>query len=66
MLTQREIEVLKLVCLGYTNDEIAESLIISSHTAKAHVCSILRKVGVNNRTFLAYKAAKDGLVDFDS
>ncbi len=48
-LTTREQEVLDLMSKGYTNKEIAEKLIISSHTAKAHVSSIMHKIGAANR-----------------
>jgi DNA-binding CsgD family transcriptional regulator len=53
-LTPREKEVLKYMCLGYSNTEIAEKLIVSIHTAKAHVQHILEKYNVKNRTHLAY------------
>ncbi len=65
MLTKRELEVLELVCKGYTNIQISEKLFISTHTAKAHVSAVLRKLNVSNRTFLAYVAAKRNLIDID-
>ena len=43
-LTQREYEVLKLVVDGLSNNEIAQELTISEHTAKAHVCNIIQKL----------------------
>ena len=61
-LTQREYEVLKLVVDGLSNSEIAEALTISEHTAKAHVCSILQKMCVNDRVQAAVKAVKEGMV----
>ena len=61
-LTQREYEVLKLVVDGKSNNEIAEALTISSHTAKAHVCNIIQKLVVDDRTQAAVKALKEGLV----
>lgn len=61
-LTQREYEVLKLVVDGKSNNEIAEALTISSHTAKAHVCNIIQKLLVDDRTQAAVKALKEGLV----
>ena len=61
-LTQREYEVLKLVVDGQTNNEIAKSLTISEHTAKAHVCNIIQKLVVDDRTQAAVKALKEGLV----
>ncbi|MCP6618130.1 LuxR C-terminal-related transcriptional regulator, partial [Klebsiella pneumoniae] len=42
-LTEREQEVLKLIVSGKSNKEIAQSLSVSSHTAKAHVASIIQK-----------------------
>lgn len=61
-LTQREYEVLKLVVDGKSNMEIAKELTISEHTAKAHVCNIIQKLVVDDRTQAAVKALKDGLV----
>ena len=57
-LTEREKEVLNLVTKGLSNTEIAEKLIISPHTAKAHVCSILSKLSVTDRVQAAVKAVK--------
>ncbi|MBO6088116.1 response regulator transcription factor [bacterium] len=61
-LTQREYEVLKLVVEGLSNSEIAQELTISEHTAKAHVCNIIQKLVVDDRTQAAVKALKEGLV----
>ena len=61
-LTQREYEVLKLVVDGQSNNEIAKTLTISEHTAKAHVCNIIQKLVVDDRTQAAVKALKEGLV----
>ena len=61
-LTEREYEVLKLVVGGKSNNEIAEELKISEHTAKAHVCNIIQKLVVDDRTQAAVKAIKEGLV----
>jgi len=61
-LTEREFQVLKLVTLGKTNVEIARELIVSVHTAKAHVCSILQKMSVEDRVQAAVKAVRSGLV----
>jgi LuxR family maltose regulon positive regulatory protein len=49
-LSQRELEVLHLMALGRTNLEIAQQLIISPGTVKAHTASIYRKLDVANRT----------------
>lgn len=61
-LTEREYEVLKLVVMGKSNKEIAQELLISFHTAKAHVCSILQKMGVDDRVQAAVKAVKERLL----
>lgn len=61
-LTDRELEVLKLIVDGYSNAEISEKLFVSIHTAKAHVCNILQKLSVDDRTQAAIKALKDGIV----
>ena len=61
-LTQREYEVLKLVVDGKSNYDIAQILTISEHTAKAHVCNIIQKLVVDDRTQAAVKALKEGLV----
>ena len=60
--TQKELEILKYICKGYTNTRIAEELFISVHTVKAHVGSMLKKTGADNRTLLVYMAAKANLV----
>lgn len=61
-LTEREFEVLKHLVAGKSNTEIAKELIVSVHTAKAHVCSILQKMCVNDRVQAAVKAVREGLV----
>lgn len=61
-LTNREFSVLKLMTEGKTNPEIAKEMIISTHTVKAHVASILTKLDVNDRVQAAVKAIKSNLV----
>lgn len=61
-LTEREYEVLKLVVDGKSNNDIADVLKISEHTAKAHVCNIIQKLVVDDRTQAAVKALKEGIV----
>ncbi len=61
-LTKREYEVLKLVVDGKSNYEIAKILCISEHTAKAHVCNIIQKLVVDDRTQAAVKALKEGII----
>ncbi len=62
MLTDRESQVLTLLVEGKSNSEIADSLSVSVHTAKAHVCSILQKLSVHDRVQAAVKAVKENLV----
>ena len=57
-LTSREKEVLDLLVQGFSNTEIADRLIVSPCTAKAHVCSILEKLSVTDRVQAAVKATK--------
>ena len=61
-LTERELEVLRLLVQGKSNTEIAKDLIVSVHTAKAHVCSILQKLCVDDRVQAAVKAVKENIV----
>jgi NarL family two-component system response regulator LiaR len=61
-LSEREVEVLKLVARGHSNQMIAEQLIISPKTAKTHVSNILSKLGLASRTQAAVYALKAGLV----
>jgi LuxR family maltose regulon positive regulatory protein len=61
-LSQRELEVLRLVALGKTNQEIARQLVVSPGTVKAHTASIYRKLDVANRTEAAARARQLGLL----
>lgn len=61
-LTERELEVLKHLVQGKSNTEIAKELIVSVHTAKAHVCSILQKLCVDDRVQAAVKAIKENII----
>ncbi len=61
-LTPREIEVLKCVIEGMNNTEIAQKLIISRHTAKSHVCAILKKLNATNKIQAAVEACKEGFL----
>jgi NarL family two-component system response regulator LiaR len=62
-LTEREIEVIKLVAQGLSNQEIAERLFLSEWTIRARVSTILEKLQLSNRTQAALYAIKRGLVD---
>jgi HD-GYP domain-containing protein (c-di-GMP phosphodiesterase class II) len=64
-LTNREVEVLRLLSRGMSNKEIAAELTISPKTAGAHLEHIYSKLGVNNRALAGLFAAKHGLVTVD-
>jgi len=61
-LTQREMQILKLIAKGYSNIEIAKECTISINTIKAHVASILQKLEVEDRLQAALKAIKYQIV----
>jgi NarL family two-component system response regulator LiaR len=61
-LTERELEVIRLVAQGCSNSEIAERLVISDKTAKKHISNILAKLDLQDRTQMAIYAIKNGLV----
>ena len=61
-LTSREKQILKLMTEGYSNLEIAQFLVISINTTKAHVASILQKLEVDDRLQAALKALKNNIV----
>lgn len=61
-LTHREIEVLKLIAQGYTNNEISGMLFISPHTVKSHMINIFNKLGVNDRTQAAVLATQSEII----
>jgi DNA-binding NarL/FixJ family response regulator len=60
-LTDREREVLVLVAQGLSNQQIADSLVISERTARTHVSNILGKLGVASRTQAALLAIREGI-----
>jgi len=62
ILTPREIEVMRCVSSGLSNQQIAEKLIVQEGTVKIHVHNIYRKLGINNRVDLTLYAQKRGLV----
>jgi two-component system, NarL family, response regulator LiaR len=62
-LTGRELEVLKLVAQGLTNQEIAGKLVVTERTVTTHVSNLLAKLHLANRTQAALYAIREGLVD---
>jgi len=60
-LTNREIDVLKLLVLGYNNKEIADKLCITNHTVKAHLTQVYKKLGVTNRSKAIVKVNENKL-----
>jgi NarL family two-component system response regulator LiaR len=64
-LTDREIEILKLIAEGLPNQQIAKQLYISERTVRTHVSNILRKLNLPNRTQAALYAVREGLVSTD-
>ena len=61
-LTPRELEVLKLIAEGKTNDEIAQQFVVSINTVKGHVSNILSKLHLQDRTQAASFAWREGVV----
>jgi NarL family two-component system response regulator LiaR len=64
-LTERELEVLKLVAQGLSNQGIADSLVVSERTVGKHVGNILEKLHLANRTQAALYALREGLTTLD-
>lgn len=62
-LSEREMEVLKLICEGYSNNEIGEKLFISTHTVDGHRRNLISKTGVKNAPNLVLFAVRNGLLD---
>ena len=61
-LSEREMEIVRLLARGLSNREIAEQLVITEGTVKNHVSSILSKLGVRDRTQAVLKAKENGWV----
>ena len=61
-LTRREMEVLRLVADGMSNQDIATTLVLSGHTIHRHVANVLGKLGVSSRTAAVAQAARLGLL----
>jgi LuxR family maltose regulon positive regulatory protein len=64
-LSRRELELLPLIAEGLTNQQIADRLVLSLHTVKAHARSIYAKLGVGSRTQAAARARALGLLPAD-
>ncbi len=64
-LSDRELEVLRLVANGSTNDEIAQTLCLSSHTVKRHVANILAKLHERTRADAVMRAMQQGFLAVD-
>jgi len=62
-LTERELEILKLIAKGNANKEIADQLSIREDTVKSHVGSILEKLAANDRTHAVTIGLKRGIID---
>ena len=65
LLTDREMEILKLVAVGDTNNDISQKLCISERTVTKHVSNILDKLQLTNRTQIAFYASRAGLLGKD-
>lgn len=64
-LTEREVEVLRLVAQGRSNQDIADELVISEATVRTHVSNILGKLHLASRTQAALYALREGLASLD-
>ena len=62
-LTEREMEIIRLICKHMTNKEIAEELFISQHTVKYHKSNILAKTGFKKTVDLAFEMILNGLIN---
>jgi DNA-binding NarL/FixJ family response regulator len=61
-LTEREIEILKIMALGLKNREIADKLFISEKTVKTHINRVFRKLGVNTRAKAIFVAVENNII----
>jgi NarL family two-component system response regulator LiaR len=64
-LTQRELEILRMIAQGRENKEIAEQLVISDATVRTHVSNILGKLHLASRTQAALYALREGLASLN-
>lgn len=61
VLTERQIEVLRLIAMGKTNQQVAVQLGVSENTIRVHVSAIFKSLGVGNRTEAVYAARRHGI-----
>ncbi len=61
-ISEREMEIIKLVAEGYSNKEVADKLFLSTHTVTTHRKNIMNKLGVNNTAGLVLFAVRENLV----
>ena len=61
-LTRRELEIMRLICNGYSNQEIAAELVVTINTVKKHTSNIYGKLGVRSRTQAIARARKSNLL----
>lgn len=59
-LTERELQVVRCMSHGLTNDEIGRELSLSTHTAKTHACRVFRKLGARDRAHAVAIAFRKG------
>ena len=64
-LTDRELEVLRLIARGLPNKQIARELVVSEKTVKTHVSNILAKLHLADRTQAALYAVREGLAELE-
>jgi DNA-binding NarL/FixJ family response regulator len=64
-LSERELDVLRLLARGMSNQEVADTLVVGEATVRSHVSSILRKLQLASRTQAALYALREGLVELD-
>jgi NarL family two-component system response regulator LiaR len=64
-LSERELEVLRLIARGMSNQEIADTLVVGEATVRSHVSAVLRKLQLASRTQAALYALREGLASLD-
>ena len=64
-LTQREVEVLRLIAQGKSNSQISQELVVAEGTTRRHVANIYEKIGVANRAEATRYALREGLLSLD-